>query len=233
MNFSEKRILVTGGSSGIGRATAEALVKEGAKVAITGRNAEKLQKVASEIGATAIGFDASDYAACTQGVNDTVAALGGLDVLINNAGIGEFGLIEDLEPGMFERVMSTNVIGVAMITKAAIPHFKEAGGGNILNIGSTAAAKGFPGGSVYVASKFALRGMTQCWQAELRKHDIRVMLINPSEVTTAFANPDRVERDEIASKLRPVEIADAIVGALRMDSRGFIPELAVWATNPQ
>jgi 3-oxoacyl-[acyl-carrier protein] reductase len=233
MEFSGKRILVTGGSSGIGKATAAALVSKGAKVAITGRNLAKLKSVAEEIGASAVSFDAADYTSIERGIEDTIDAIGGVDVLINNAGIGEFGILEDIEPEMFERVLSTNVIGVAMITKAVIPHFKNQGGGHILNIGSTAAAKGFAGGSVYVASKFALRGMTQCWQAELRKDDIRVMLINPSEVTTAFGSGERKEREEVDSKLRPKEIADAIVGALAMDDRGFIPELAVWATNPK
>ena len=104
--------------------------------------------------------------------------------------------------------------------------------GNIINIASTAALKGFARGTVYAASKFAVRGLTQCWQAELRKENIRVMLVNPSEVTTAFNNKKRIERDEEKKKLTPKEIAHAIVSAIKMDKRGFIPELNVWATNP-
>ena len=74
--------------------------------------------------------------------------------------------------------------------------------------------------------------MTQCWQSELRPHNIRVFLVNPSEVTTAFANPERVERVDVDNKLRPKEIAHATISALEMDDRGFIPELTVWASNP-
>jgi 3-oxoacyl-[acyl-carrier protein] reductase len=85
---------------------------------------------------------------------------------------------------------------------------------------------------VYASSKFALRGMTECWRDELRPFNIRVMLINPSEVTTAFGNPERKERAEEAKKLRATEIAYAIKAVLEMDNRGFIPELGVWATNP-
>ena len=104
--------------------------------------------------------------------------------------------------------------------------------GNIINIGSTAALKGFDRGSVYAASKFAVRGLTQSWQAELRKYNIRVCLVNPSEVTTAFAAEDRVERDENNKKLGTEEIAHTIVATLQMRDKGFVPEVTVWATNP-
>jgi 3-oxoacyl-[acyl-carrier protein] reductase len=110
--------------------------------------------------------------------------------------------------------------------------FKEGGGGNIINIGSTAAEKGFPGGTVYAASKFALRGMTQCWQAELRPHNVRVILIDPSEVATAFSDPQRREREAAPNKLTSFEIAHVIKAVLQMDDRGMVPELAIWATNP-
>ena len=88
-------------------------------------------------------------------------------------------------------------------------------------------------GSIYSSSKFAVRCLSQCWQeAELRPFNIRVCQVNPSEVTTAFANPERVERDEVHNKLTPKEISHAIISAIEMDDRGFINELNVWATNP-
>ncbi|MDH5628206.1 MAG: SDR family NAD(P)-dependent oxidoreductase, partial [Candidatus Krumholzibacteria bacterium] len=90
----------------------------------------------------------------------------------------------------------------------------------------------FPGGTVYAASKFALRGMTECWQAELRKHDIRVTLIAPSEVATAFGREDGREREAPPNKLASMEIAHAIKSVIELDDRGMIPELSVWATNP-
>ncbi len=119
-----------------------------------------------------------------------------------------------------------------MMGSKAAKLFKEQNKGNIVNIASTAALKGFSNGTVYASSKFALRGMTQCWQAELRKYNVRVILINPSEVTTAFGNSERVERKEVSNKLRSEEIAHTIVSTLEMDDRGFIPEVTVWATNP-
>ena len=96
--------------------------------------------------------------------------------------------------------------------------FKNQNSGNIVNIGSTAAERGFERGTIYAASKFALRGMTQCWQAELRKHNIRVFLIDPSEVATAFARPDRKEREAPPNKLSSPEIAHAIAAVLEMDA---------------
>ncbi len=95
-----------------------------------------------------------------------------------------------------------------------------------------AATKGFSHGTIYASSKFALRGMTFCWQHELRPFNIRVILINPSEVPTAFNQEDREEREDEKGKLTAKEIAHTIRYSLMMDARGFIPELSVWATNP-
>ena len=92
--------------------------------------------------------------------------------------------------------------------------------------------KGYKNGSIYSSSKFAVRCLTQCWQSELRPHNIRVCQINPSEVTTAFGNKERIEREEIYNKLTPKEISHAIVSAIEMNDRGLINELNVWATNP-
>ena len=226
-----KRYLITGGSSGIGQATAHLLIEKGAQVAITGRDEAKVKRVAAELGAFGLVLDMADYSSLKSGVEKVAKAFGGLDVLINNAGIGTFSPLSEVKVEDFEKLFAVNLFGLAMLTQAALPELRKSKG-DIVNIASTAASKGFAGGSVYSASKFALRGMTQCWQAELRPQDIRVIGINPSEVTTAFGNPARAERDEHPRKLRSLEIARAIVAALEMDPRGFIPELTVWATNP-
>ncbi|HHE64865.1 MAG TPA: SDR family NAD(P)-dependent oxidoreductase [Bacteroidetes bacterium] len=232
MKLKNSRILITGGSSGLGKAMAVALVEQGANVVITGRDKEKLEKVANDIGCTALHFDVGNYDSIAENAAKAIELLGGLDVLINNAGIGEFALVDELTVDQFEKIFTTNVFGLAMLSQEVIKYFKIQNKGNIINIGSTAAAKGFAYGTVYAASKFALRGMTECWQAELRKHNIRVMLVNPSEVPTAFNVSDRAEKADEPKKLTPVEIAHSIVSVLSMDDRGFIPELAVWATNP-
>ena len=144
------------------------------------------------------------------------------------------GTIRALSLGIvpIKETFATNVFGLTMLTQEVVKFFKTQQYGTIINIGSSASLNGFPSGSVYCASKFALRGLTECWRHELRRDNIRVILINPSEVTTAFNNKKRIERNEEENKLTSKEIAHAIVSAIKMDKRGFIPELNVWATNP-
>jgi 3-oxoacyl-[acyl-carrier protein] reductase len=232
MQLKDAKILITGGSAGIGKATAQVLAEQGAHVAITGRDRNKLNEVAKAIGAIPSDMNMNRYNDIPIKLKGIVKELNGIDVLINNAGIGAFSELGGITAEHFESVFSVNVFGLALLTQEVVKHFKKQNYGDIINIGSTASTKGFPRGTVYGASKFALRGMTQCWQTELRKHNIRVMLINPSEVPTAFGSKERKEFPEIKGKLRPMEIAHAIKVALEMDNRGFIPELAVWATNP-
>ena len=232
MNLKDARILLTGGSLGIGRETAKLLVKGGAKVAITGRDRDRIAAAAKDTGAFPIVADVARIEDIDRTYEVFLGEFGGLDCLINNAGIGRFHKADEVTLDDFERVFAVNVYGAAMMTARAIPLFQEHGRGNVVNIGSTAALKGFEGGTVYSASKFALHGMTQCWQAELRKYNIRVFLINPSEVATAFGADNRKERTAPPNKLRSEEIAHAIKSVLEMDDRGFVPELSVWATNP-
>ncbi|WP_045114240.1 SDR family oxidoreductase [Microscilla marina] len=232
MDIKDARILITGGSAGIGKATAKMLANAGAKVLITGRDEKKLQNVAQELGVMYVAANVALPADIDKTFDMVNNQLGGLDVLINNAGIGEFPTLEELSLEDFQRVYNVNVFGLALMTQKAAHLFKEQNSGNIINIASTAATKGFERGTIYASSKFALRGMTECWQAELRRYNVRVILVNPSEVPTAFAQPDRKEREDVPHKLTSDEIAQAIKGALEMDSRGFIKELTVIATNP-
>ena len=231
-DISGKKVLITGGSSGIGRATSEELISKGAIVSITGRNKEKLERVASEINAIPIHLDVSKYNTIAVKTLDAFHSMGGIDVLVNNAGIGEFSKLEDIKISHFENIFATNVFGLTMLTQEVVKFFKTQQHGTVINIGSSAATSGFPSGSVYSASKFALRGLTECWRHELRRDNIRVILVNPSEVTTAFNDKNRTEREVQDNKLRPSEISHVIISAIQMDDRGFIPELNVWATNP-
>jgi 3-oxoacyl-[acyl-carrier protein] reductase len=233
MNLSNKKIIITGGNSGIGKATARLLREAGAKVLITGRDQARLDATAKELDCIPLQLEMTDYASLPAKAQQAVELLGGVDALVNNAGLGEFATLGGLKLEHFEKVFGTNVFGLALFTQEIIPHYIGQSSGDIINIASTAALKGFAYGTVYSASKFALRGMTQCWQAELRKHNIRVILVNPSEVPTAFAQDDRSERPEAPSKLTAVEIAHTIKATLEMDPRGFIPEVSVWATNPK
>lgn len=233
MNLKGKNILLTGGSLGIGKETAKILVEKGAKVLITGRSAQRLEEAAKYTGAQTLVFDISDQENISDKAQQCIEALDGkVDALINNAGIGTFQKIEDVTFSDFEQIFNTNVFGLALLSKSIISVMKEQKSGTIINIGSSASVKGFAGGSVYAASKFAVRALTQCWQAELRPFNIRVCQLNPSEVTTAFYNQKRQERAEVHNKLSAKEIAHSILSILEMEDKGFITELNVWATNP-
>ena len=234
MDLENKNILVTGGSLGIGKETAKALVEKGANVLITGRSQDRLIESQQYTNAkNIISFDISNIADISVNAKNCIDILGNrVDVLINNAGTGVRSDLDNLNIDDFLAVYNTNVFGLSLLTKEIVPLMKERKGGSIINIGSTASLKGYKGGSIYASSKFAVRALTQCWQAELRPFNIKVTQVNPSEVTTAFANKERIERSEIHNKLTSKEIAHAIVSSLEMDDRGFINELNVWATNP-
>ncbi len=233
MNLKGATALVTGGSSGIGFATAKALIDAGASVAITGRDEPRLAEAARTLNAVAICADASKQEDAERAVRVAIEAFGHLDILVNNAGFGVFKELVDMDLESFQAVFDTNVTGAMLMAREAAKHFVKRKTGNIVNIASTSALHGAARGTAYNASKFALRGMTECWRAELRKYNVRVFLVNPSEVLTSFAaNAGRTQK-ETPTKLRAEEIAFAITSVLEMDDRGFIPELTVFATNPQ
>lgn len=232
MDLSGKRALVTGGGSGIGRAIARSLIDRGCTVAINGRNGERLEAAADELGCDWIAGDVGVEEDARRIVETVVERHGRVDVLINNAGFGRFASLVETELADVEAVYRTNVFGAFLMGREVARRLVEQGGGAIVNISSTAGTRGFKGGTAYASSKFALRGMTECWRDELRRHDVRVILINPSEVLTEFASVAGFEQEASEKKLRPEEIAHAVVATLEMDDRGFIPELSVFATNP-
>lgn len=232
MNLLNAKILITGGSSGLGKATAELLKQAGANILITGRDAQKTASVAEKLGVHYCVADVSNPQEIAKTMQEVHSKLGGLDVLVNNAGIGKFKTITDYTLEDFEEVFRVNVFGAALMGQEAAKIMIPQQSGAIINIGSTASLSGFKGGSIYSASKFALRSMSECWRAELRTYNIRVHQINPSEVPTAFGSEARIERELHPKKLTAMEIAHAIKSVLEMDDRGFIPELSVWATNP-
>jgi 3-oxoacyl-[acyl-carrier protein] reductase len=232
MQIKGTRALVTGGSEGIGLGIATALAAKGARVAIMGRDEEKLAAAAEATGALAVPGDVANEAHAERAVATVEREFGGLDLLVNNAGIGYFAPLVELDREQFERVFAVNVTGAMLMGRAAARRFVAQDRGCIVNISSTSGLSGGKGSSAYSSSKFALRGMTECWRAELRPHNVRVMLVNPSEVQTPFFAKVGMDQQQSEKKLRPSEIADAIVGALEIDDRGFIPEFSVFATNP-
>jgi 3-oxoacyl-[acyl-carrier protein] reductase len=232
MNLKNAVALVTGGSSGIGHGIAKSLIDSGARVAITGRDKAKLDKAAKELGAHPIHADVSKEADVQRTMREILEKFGDLHVLVNNAGLGTFKKLVDFDLASFERTFATNVTGAMLMAREATKHFISKNRGNIVNIGSTASHRGAPNGTAYYASKFALRGMTECWRQELRKNNIRVFLVNPSEVITSFGTAAGFEQKDNPSKLRPEDIAHAVKSVLEMEDRGFVTELTVFATNP-
>jgi 3-oxoacyl-[acyl-carrier protein] reductase len=232
MNLNNAVALVTGGSSGIGRGIAQSLIASGARVAITGRDKNKLEQAAKELGAHPIQADVSKEADVQRTMRDILAKFGDLDILVNNAGLGAFKKLVDFDLASFERTFATNVTGAMLMAREAAKHFVSRNRGNIVNIGSTASHRGAPNGTAYYGSKFALRGMTECWRQELRKNNIRVFLVNPSEVITSFGTAAGFEQKDNPSKLRPEDIGHAVKSVLEMEDRGFVTELTVFATNP-
>lgn len=234
MNLKEAKVLVTGGSSGIGFETAKQLIEHGAKVAICGRNKSSITKAAKKIGAFAVVADVSKEADVIRMVKTINKEFGGINVLINNAGFGTFSLLQNTTVKDFENVFHTNVIGAMLCARECAKIFMNLHTGNIINISSTAGKAGFAAGTIYTASKFALNAMTECWRAELRKHNIRVMQVNPSEVQTSFySNAGGEDRPYNESKLQSADIAHVVLSMLQLNDRGFITDTTVWATNPQ
>jgi 3-oxoacyl-[acyl-carrier protein] reductase len=234
MNLKGATVLVSGGSNGIGLAIAKTLVHAGARVAITGRDEKRLAAAANATGAHPIRADVGREADVLRSYQEVFQAFGHLDVLVNNAGFGVLKPLVEMDLASFSQVFATNVTGAMLMAREAARHFIERKSGHIINIGSTAAVRGAAKGTAYYGSKFALRGMTECWRAELRPYNVRVMLVNPSEVLTDFYATAGLPQDkENPTKLRGDDIAHAIKSALEMDDRGFTIELTVFATNPK
>ena len=236
MDLKNAAVLVTGGSCGIGFETARLLRERGARVAICARHQDMLQSAAQLIGALPIIADVSNEDDVLRMIREVVKEYSDYNVLINNAGFGAFAPLVDLTADEFFRVWQTNVLGAMLVGRESARHFVGRSYGNILNISSTAGQRGVANGSAYCSSKFALHALTECWRAELRQHNIRVMQVNPSEVLTNFGEGEpspASSKPDNPSKLHASDIAHLIVSMLEMEDRGFVTESTIWATNPK
>lgn len=232
MELNTAKVIITGGTSGIGYAIAKELKAKGAEVLVTGRDQLKIDATKKELGV--FGFKAD-----MQSEKDIIALMeyakdrmGDFNVLINNAGIGKFADLTSTSVEDFKEVWEVNTLGLFIAGREAAKHFKDKNYGNIINISSSSGVKGHAKGSAYCASKFAVTGLTEVWRTELRPHNVRVMQINPSEVVTPFFSKMGMEQKVDDSKLRPSEIAHVVSSMLAMNDVGFITDAAVWATNP-
>jgi 3-oxoacyl-[acyl-carrier protein] reductase len=227
--MQQSRFLITGGSQGIGAAIVELARKAGHQVVFTGRNTPLIEAIARRTGAHGLQADVSVTDDNAKTVEACLDRMGGVDVLINNAGYAYRAEIGALDVDKMKEMFDTNVFGLVDVTNRVVPQMKERGAGDIVNIASTSGMKGAATATSYAASKWAVRGISQCWQAELRPHGIRVICVCPSEVQTNFGG--KVGRNN-PNKLYAGDIGETIMSALNMPRRALWPELAVFANNP-
>jgi 3-oxoacyl-[acyl-carrier protein] reductase len=232
-----KVAIVTGGSRGIGLAIARALVGEGAHVAITGRSDAHLSAARRKIEGAGPGsvetFQADVRRAedMSRVVDATAARFGGLDFLINNAGVGLFVSVADMTPAQWSDVIDTNLTGVFNATHAALPHLRRRGGGFIINISSLAGKNPFADGAAYCASKSGLNAFSEALMQELRYENIRVSYVLPGSVATAFSSGDEAKGADW--KIAPEEVADIVVNLLRHNTRSLPSRVELRPSKPR
>jgi NAD(P)-dependent dehydrogenase (short-subunit alcohol dehydrogenase family) len=230
--------LITGGTRGIGYALAEALLREGDHVAITGTSPDggvraelALATASGDAGRIAgIVCDVRDPASAELAVRTAAARFGGLDVLVNNAGVGVGAPIAELPNDEWDRIIGTNLTGVFNCCKAAIPVLRQRGGGWIVNISSLASTNPFFGGAAYCASKAGLNAFSEALMQELRHDDIRVTYILPGSVATGFSGRESTAGAEW--KLHPEDVAQAIVDVLNHPARSLPSRVEVRPAKP-
>ena len=204
--------LVTGGSRGIGLAIAQSLARLGAAVAICGRDRTALESAAAALEKRSPRFffhptDVTQAAQVSELVRETEAALGSINILVNNAGIGLFGPAHEKTEADWDRVVNTNLKGVFLVSRAVVPSMIRRGSGEIINISSLAGRNTFAGGGIYCASKWGLMGLSGCMMEDLREHGIRVSVVCPGSVATEFSgSPPK----NPAKALSPDDVAHAV-----------------------
>ena len=236
MNLKNKTAIVTGGTKGIGRGIAEALMSEGASVSVSARHRDEIDEAVAQLNQSgsgrAIGFvcDIREHDQVKSLINHTVKELGGLDILINNAGIGIFETVEQTSPEDFRAVLETNLFGVFYCCHEAIPQMKKRGGGYIINISSLAGANPHPRMAAYNASKFGLNGFSEALMQEVRHDNIKVSYIMPGSVNTEFGGDS--PSDEKSWQLTPEDIARVVIDLLKHDDRSLPSRVEIRPSKP-
>lgn len=237
-NLKNKKAIITGGSRGLGKATAIAFAKEGIDVAITGRNEAVLKQTVAElqafdIMATYAVFDVGNYEDVKTGINAIIKTLGSVDILVNNAGIAAFGTFNDMEVSQWSQIIQTNVMGMYYVTKEVLPYLIYQNEGDIINISSTAGLSGNASTSAYSASKFAVIGLSESLMKEVRKNNIRVCTLTPSTIVSDMTIDLGIAKEGMEdSVLQPEDFAELIVAGLKLPRRAMLKSAALWSTNP-
>ena len=233
MNEQRRIALVTGGSRGIGLGIASALAAEGMAVGITGRDERSLEMAHQKLGSDAIALraDVQNERDAAKAIEDTVARFGGLDVLVNNAGVGAFAPIADMTAAAWRQVMQTNLDGVFYCCRAAIPHLRRRGGGWIINISSLASKNPFTGGGAYCASQAALNAFSEVLMQEVRHDNIRVSYILPGSVATGFASRGG-DQGSADWKLTPEDVARVVSDLIAHPARSLPSRVELRPSRP-
>jgi 3-oxoacyl-[acyl-carrier protein] reductase len=224
-------VIVTGGSKGIGLAIARAFVERGGQVAISARSEAEVRRAAQSLGGGAIGVraDVREPADGERLVAETVRAFGGLDVLVNNAGVGRFASVGDMSLDDWRTVIDTNLSGVFYCTRAALPELRRRGGGFIVNISSLAGKNAFTGGAAYCASKSGLDQFSEALMQEVRHDNIRVSYVMPGSVATEFGGSAAAGEDW---KLAPSDVARVVVDLVSHDARSLPSRVELRPSRP-
>lgn len=230
---------ITGSTRGIGRAIASALIDAGHQVTITGRDAAGVDAAVAELAAehgagdrvAGQVMDVRDTASVARAVASAVATFGGLDFVINNAGVGIYGDLETVSDDDWQTVFETNVTGPFRVMRAAIPLLRQRGSGWIINIASLAGANPFAGGGVYCASKAALIALTESAMQELRGANIRVSVVLPGSTATKFSG--RSSGADDAWRLAPEDVAEVVVDLLRHPARSLPSRIEIRPSRPK
>ncbi len=224
MELRDARILLTGASSGIGRATAFALARRGSRLVLAGRNEHALADTRDAIRekggeAWTVAADLTEPGRAARLAEEAVGLLGGLDVLINNAGISHFGLFARMPDDAIAALVETNVTAPLLLTRAVLPELLAQGSGRIVNVGSVFGAIGFPCFSAYSASKFALRGFSEALRRELDGTGVRIIHVAPRATRTPLNGPAAsAMAQEVKMPMDPPErVAERIALALARD----------------
>lgn len=228
IKVENKVVYITGGTKGIGKGIAEALLKVGYKVAISGRSLEDAQQVARELGTSnqiiGVASNVTQYTDEVDAVANIVAHFGRLDVVIANAGVGIFASIEDLSLEDWNAMIETNLTGVFHTLKASIPQLKQ-NKGYYISVASLAGINFFATASGYNASKFGVVGFTQAAMLDLREYDIKVTTILPGSVASNFNNHTPSEKD--SWKIQPEDIGELVVDLLKMNPRSLPSKIEI------
>ena len=236
MNLTGKVAIVTGGSKGIGRGIAQALVQAGVDVCISARKRSEIDETVASLAGlkrgrvTGIAGDVRDHSQVKAVFERAVSQFGGLDILINNAGIGMFAKVEEMVPDDFRAVLETNLFGVYYCCYEAIPLMKKRGGGYIINISSLAGTNAHPQMAAYNASKFGLNGFSEALMQEVRHEGIKVSYIMPGSVNTDFGGDE--PSAEQSWQLQPNDIAQVVVDLLHHDERSLPSRVEIRPSKP-